>query len=123
MGRVPYRTGRRHPKSVGPQTLEEWAEYGIGEPDENGIYPAYRALPKDVQKANRARRDEADAIKVTPLAVIDGLDAIALDIAERYGHDMWAGPVMPWPWLTARIGDIAGTPGTRFNMLLTHADS
>lgn len=42
---------------------------------------------------------------------------VDLDLHERYGVDIHSGVLhdRPWPWLEARVRDLAMTPGTRLN--------
>ena len=60
--------------------MEEWAVYGIGEPDENGVYPDYRRPP-----APEPTGETSDTVPVTWTDVLAGWDIVVGDLAAVYG--------------------------------------
>ena len=90
--------GDRHgPKS--PETLEEWAVYGIGEPDEDGLYPDYRVPPELKPAAAKAGKP------VWWGDILANWNAVVLDLSERHGVDLYDPAVLarPWPGVRSMI--------------------
>lgn len=99
----------RRPKRL--ETIADWAPYGIGEPDEHGIYPDYRA-PNNV----RPVPPDQDAPQWDWLSIFDNWPVIAIEIHEHYGVDVEV-EERPWPWLYNRVIALAGRPGTRLHQI------
>ena len=103
--------GRFRPKS--PSSVEEWAEYGVGEiidhtPEGHPIYADYR-VPKAI--ARRIRQDHVDdQPKVTWWDIVDHWNLVLSDLHEIYGAD-WDDPTLrrPWPWWRDRILGLLST--------------
>ncbi|MGV8972915.1 MAG: hypothetical protein ACOH10_11385 [Rhodoglobus sp.] len=90
MGHELARGGGHGPKS--PQTDEEWAEYGIGDADEFGIFPDYRTPPGLIHPKAATGRAYwwAD--------VVGHWDLVIADLAERFGIDLYDPAVLARPW-------------------------
>src|SRR5699024_9238563 len=65
-----------------PRTWEEWAPYGIGEPDEYGIYPDYRT-PEAFAKEASGR-----GVSVPWSALMDDWETVVLDVQAVFG-EVW----------------------------------
>jgi len=86
--------------SEGPVALDEWAQYGVGEPDADGLYPDYR-IPADLKPSVELPKD-ADATPVTVFDIVSHWDAVHLDLMERFHVNLHDPAVLASPWLGIR---------------------
>lgn len=86
-------------------TAEDWAPYGIGEPDADGIYPDYRTPPPEVipvaprQVAADAKTDEVDG---SWLALLQHWRLVIADLSLHHGVDLYDPAVRARPWQGVR---------------------
>lgn len=103
-------------------TAEEWAPYGIGDPDEEGWYPDYRTPPAHLRPAvttpTTPGSKQAD-IDDTILALLQEWRIVVAELAER-GVDLYDPAVRarPWPGVRTLIFSLLDSP-TRLRAALT----
>ncbi|WP_295035405.1 hypothetical protein [uncultured Microbacterium sp.] len=90
--------------------MEDWAPYGVGEPDADGVYPDYRRPPKHLRPAPAAAPAGAD-IDNSILAIVTNWRLVVAELAER-GVDLYDPAVRarPWPGIRAMIFSLIGSP-------------
>ena len=103
-------------------TAADWAPYGIGEPDAEGWYPDYRAVPAELLPDNTARpAATADAVTIDAslLALVENWRIVVAELAER-GVDLYDPVVLarPWPGVRTLIFSLIDQP-TRLRQALT----
>lgn len=97
-------------------TLEEWAQYGIGEPDADGNYPDYRVpaglKPKPPTTTSTGRQ-------VWWIDIVTRWDLVHRDLAERYHIDLHDPAVLarPWPGVRTLILGLLSEPSRLANSL------
>jgi|GEM_PF-1637784 len=91
-----------------PVTDEEWAQYGVGEPDADGLYPDYR-VPAHLKPAAPAT-DDRRSIWWTD--IVGHWDLVIQDLAERYRIDLYDPAVLarPWPGIRTLILGLLSVP-------------
>lgn len=102
-GRAGAREGRRGPKSTPPTTLEEWAAYGIGEPDADGLYADYRVPPELKPPAPGQSGAGERRAHYGWWHLAQHWDAVHTDLAEIYGVDLHDPAVLARPWPGVRL--------------------
>lgn len=105
-------------------TVEDWAEYGIGSPDENGIYPDYRMPPAAVRPEPVATVTAAATepeIDRSWLAIVTHWRLVVADLAEIYHLDLYDPAVRARPWMGVRtmIFALLESPDSRLRRALT----
>lgn len=82
-----------------PETAEEWAPYGIGEPDAEGWYPDYRTPPDLKPEAPKAEAaGQAAGRNIWWSDILPHWDRVVCDMAARYGIDLYDPAVLARPW-------------------------
>lgn len=76
-------------------TVEEWAPYGIGEPDADGWYPDYR-VPASLKPAAPTATTAGRQVWWTDIVAY--WDLVHRDLAERYHLDLHDPAVLARPW-------------------------
>jgi hypothetical protein len=103
-------------------TAEDWAPYGIGEPDADGWYPDYRPIPQhlkpDAPASPSAQPATAD-IDGSTLALVTHWRLVVAELVER-GIDLYDPVVLarPWPGIRSAIYSLLDSP-TRLRAALT----
>jgi len=97
-------------------TLEEWAPYGIGEPDADGVYPDYR-VPAALKPAAPTTSSTGRQVWWTDIVTQWGL--VHRDLAERYQLDLYDPAVLarPWPGVRTLILGLLSEPSRLANAL------
>lgn len=97
-------------------TLEEWAPYGIGEPDADGVFPDYR-VPPALKPAAPARTTTGRSIWWAD--IVPHWDLVARDLADRFGIDLWDPVVLarPWPGVRTLVLGLLSEPSRLANAL------
>lgn len=101
-------------------TAEDWAPYGIGEPDANGWYPDYRPVPEELKPENVARlASEVPDLDYSLLALVTNWQLVVAELAER-GVDLYDPAVRrrPWPGIRTLIFSLYDSP-SRLRAVLT----
>lgn len=101
-------------------TAEDWAPYGIGEPDADGWYPDYRPVPANLKPANDAPASaERPQIDTSWLAIVQHWRIVVAELMER-GVDLYDPAVRarPWPGVRTLIFSLLDSP-TRLREALT----
>lgn len=106
-------------------TAEDWAPYGIGDPDAEGWYPDYRTPPADLRPAvaTHASPTDPDAKRIeidgTIVALLQHWRLVVAELAER-GVDLYDPAVRarPWPGVRTLIFSLLDSP-TRLRAALT----
>ncbi len=103
-------------------TVEDWAPYGIGEPDADGVYPDYRTPPASARPsmATPTVENNEPAIDTSLMAIVLNWRYVVADLIER-GLDLYDPAVRarPWPGVRTAIFALIDTPGTRLREALT----
>ena len=82
-------------------TAEDWAPYGIGEPDAEGWYPDYRRPPEHLrlrQTAPAPGKKSADTVDGSLVAIVAQWRIVIADLALHYGIDLYDPAVQDRPW-------------------------
>lgn len=100
-------------------TAEEWAPYGIGEPDADGWYPAYRQLPEAL-RTPPAVTQEKPVQDVPWLHLVQHWSLVIADLSRHHGIDLYDPAVLarPWPGIRTLIFSLLDEP-TRLREALT----
>lgn len=100
-------------------TAEDWAPYGIGQPDADGWYPDYRRPPEHLRPAPAAKPAGGVEIDGSMLAIVMHWRLVVAELAERgvdlYDHSVRA---RPWPGVRTLIFSLIDSP-TRLREALT----
>lgn len=103
-------------------TVEDWAQYGIGEPDAEGNYPDYRTPPANVRPQMATPTVEAPEPEqdTSLMALVLNWRFVVADLIER-GLDLYDPAVRarPWPGVRTAIFALIDTPGSRLRAALT----
>lgn len=107
-------------------TAEDWAPYGIGEPDEDGWYPDYRPVPEHLkptapsQSSSKAGADVAD-IDYSILGLVNNWRCVVADLLEHFHIDLYDTAVRarPWPGVRTAIFALIDMPDSRTRRALT----
>jgi hypothetical protein len=81
-------------------TAEEWAAYGVGEPDVDGNYPDYR-VPAHLRPAAPASTKSGREIWWSDIVPRWGL--VQRDLVERYQTNLHDPRVLALPWPAVRF--------------------
>jgi hypothetical protein len=103
-------------------TVEDWAEYGIGAPDENGIYPDYRMPPAEVRPEPTAPVNASAAqVDRSWLAIVKHWRLVIADLAQFFQVDLYDHAVRARPWMGVRtmIFALLEMPESRLRRALT----
>jgi len=104
-------------------TAEDWAPYGIGEPDADGWYPDYRPVPEHLKPpaptAPDLTQQKPAEIDGSILALVTNWRLVVAELIER-GIDLYDPAVLarPWPGVRAAIFSLLDSP-TRLRAALT----
>ncbi|WP_193596070.1 hypothetical protein [Microbacterium sp. YJN-G] len=102
-------------------TAEDWAPYGIGEPDADGWYPDYRPVPTNLKPLHDGPVAPTDKpqIDTSWLAIVLHWRIVVAELMER-GVDLYdpAVRVRPWPGVRTLIFSLLESP-TRLREALT----
>ncbi|MFD6699684.1 MULTISPECIES: hypothetical protein [unclassified Microbacterium] len=100
-------------------TAEDWAPYGIGEPDADGWYPDYRPVPEALKPAAVTDTPKPE-IDSTWLAIIREWRIVTAELAERYRIDLHDTAVRarPWPGVRTMIFALLDDPSSRLRAVL-----
>ena len=102
-------------------TAEDWAPYGIGEPDADGWYQDYRPVPEHLKPEmnTTAAAIEAPQVDGSVTALVNNWRLVTAELAER-GVDLWDPAVLarPWPGVRTLIFSLIDSP-TRLREALT----
>ena len=84
-----------------PTTLEEWAIYGVGEPDEDGLYPDYR-IPSNLKPKAAA---PTGGRTFWWSDIVPHWGAVVVDLSELHHVDLHDPAVLarPWPGVRSMI--------------------
>ena len=104
-------------------SAEDWAPYGIGEPDADGWYPDYRPVPAELRPvatgtASAAKVPEVDG---SVLAIVTHWRLVVADMAEHFTLDLYDPAVLgrPWPGVRTMIFALLDMPESRLRRALT----
>ena len=104
-------------------TAEDWAPYGIGEPDADGWYPDYRPVPADLRPAAASTTPAAKAPEVdgSVMAIVTHWRLVVSDLAEHFTIDLYNPAVLdrPWPGVRTMIFALLDMPESRLRRALT----
>lgn len=104
-------------------TSEDWAPYGIGEPDADGWFPDYRPVPPELRPPppTQAAGKQGPKIDGSLSAMIRHWRLVVADMAEVYHIDLYHPDVLAGPWQGIRtmIFALLDRPGTRLRAALT----
>lgn len=104
-------------------TAEDWAPYGIGEPDADGWYPDYRPVPPELRPPppTQAAGQKGPKIDGSLLAIVTHWRLVVADMAEVYHIDLYHPDVLAGPWQGIRtmLFALLDRPGTRLRAALT----
>lgn len=108
MGPTPDRRGRGRGKPKRLSTAEDWAPYGIGEPDADGWYPDYRPVPEELRPAAvkaQAPSGAGPQVDGSILALVTNWRLVVADLAREFHLDLYDPAVLsrPWPGIRAMI--------------------
>ena len=102
-------------------TAEDWAPYGIGEPDPEGWFPAYRPVPAELKPEAPAVQSAVPKVEIdgSVLALVTHWRLVVAELVER-GIDLYDPVVLarPWPGIRAAIYSLLDSP-TRLRAALT----
>ncbi|HWU30192.1 MAG TPA: hypothetical protein VN041_14005 [Microbacterium sp.] len=103
-------------------TAEDWAPYGIGEPDADGWYPDYRPVPIKLKPAHdgpAAPSDESQ-IDTSWLAIVQHWRIVVAELAREFHIDIYDPDVRrrPWPGVRTMIFALLDSP-SRLRQALT----
>ena len=106
-------------------TAEDWAPYGIGEPDADGWYPDYRPVPPELRPAAVTTTQSTDgkpAVEIDGswLALVTHWRLVVADLSLHCGIDLYDPAVLarPWPGVRTMIHSLLDHP-TRLREALT----
>jgi hypothetical protein len=87
---------------------DEWAQYGVGEPDENGWYADYRIPPE----LKPVAEDDAPGRSVWWSDIIEHWGEVLCDMSEVYGIDLYDPVVLarPWPGVRTMVLGLLSRP-------------
>lgn len=101
-------------------TAEDYAPYGIGEPDAEGWYPDYHPIPESAKpQAVNAAPTKTD-IDYSIFGLVSNWRSVIADLMKQ-GIDLYDPAVRerPWPGVRTLIFDLIDTPGSRIREALT----
>lgn len=103
-------------------TAEDWAPYGIGEPDDEGWYSDYRPVPEHLRPSpvNAAPPADAPTIDGSILALVTHWRLVLADLALHFHVDLYDPAVLarPWPGVRTMIFSLLDSD-TRLRAALT----
>lgn len=103
-------------------TAEDWAPYGIGEPDADGWYADYRPVPQEMRPPVVTPTDPTRTmldIDGSIIALLTHWRIVVAELAER-GTDLYDPAVLarPWPGVRTLLFSLLDSP-TRLREALT----
>ncbi len=123
MGAGPVRRGRRRRPPKRLITAEDWAPYGIGEPDADGWYPDYRPVPESLRPENAAApaASKGPEIDGSLLGIVTNWRCVVADLGQYFGVDLYDPAVLdrPWPGVRTMIFSLLDMPESRLRRVLT----
>ncbi|UOQ58553.1 hypothetical protein MUN78_06945 [Leucobacter allii] len=103
-------------------TAEDWAPYGIGEPDADGWFPDYRPVPEELRPAESAAVTPTgkDTVDTSLVALVSHWRLVVADLALHYHVDLYDPAVLarPWPGVRTMIFSLLDSD-TRLRAALT----
>lgn len=101
-------------------TAEDWAPYGIGEPDADGWYPDYRPVPAELRPEHVPAKSTGVAVNGTVTALVQNWRLVVADLALHYHVDLYDPAVLarPWPGVRTMIHSLLDQ-NTRLARVLT----
>ena len=78
-------------------TAEDWAPYGIGEPDVDGWYPDYRPVPAEM-RPEHVEVKRGPQIDGSALALVRNWRLVLADLALHNQVDLYDPAVLARPW-------------------------
>ncbi|WP_061960652.1 hypothetical protein [Demequina flava] len=105
-----------------PVTLEDWAPYGIGTPDADGLYPDYR-IPANLKPAAPAQSTSSGR-QVWWSDIVTHWDCVIADLADKYRLDLYDPAVLarPWPGVRTLILSLVHESSRLRNALIKDGD-
>lgn len=104
-------------------TAEDWAPYGIGEPDADGWYQDYRPVPAHLkpESPNAVTSQPKHEVDDSWLAIVTHWRLVVADLAAIYHLDIHDPAVRarPWPGVRTMIFALFGAPESRLRKALT----
>lgn len=106
---------QRGPKRL--ETAEDWAPFGIGEPDADGWYPDYRTPPAEMRPEPVAvtGKGAREVVDSSWFAIVTHWHLASRDLADR-GVNLFDPAVraQPWPWLRVLVEGLLDPPLSAF---------
>lgn len=101
-------------------TAEDWAPYGIGEPDADGWYPDYRPVPASMKPLHEGVTTGKPEIDTSWFAITQQWRIVVADLAREFHIDLYDEAVRrrPWPGVRTMIFSLLDSP-TRLREALT----
>lgn len=84
-------------------TAEDWARYGIGEPDDEGWYPDYRPVPPELlpdapdMSTSEAADTKPPEVDTSIIGIVTNWRLVVADLMD-HGIDLWDPAVRARPW-------------------------
>lgn len=104
-------------------TAEDWAPFGIGEPDADGWYPDYRPVPEHLKPEAETAGPSSGrhAVDESWLGIVTHWRLVIADLAEFYHLDLFDPAVRarPWPGVRTMIFSLFDMPTSRLREALT----
>lgn len=105
-------------------TVEDWAPYGIGEPDADGVYPDYRTPPAAVRPAmstSTVGTPKEPDFDTSLLGLVSNWRYVIADLLDHFHLDLYDASVRarPWPGVRTAIFSLLDMPDSRTRRALT----
>ena len=93
-------------------TAEDWAPYGIGEPDAEGWYPDYRPVPAELKPKHEGPVGDKPQIDTSWLAIVTHWRIVVAELAREFHVDVYDHAVRqrPWPGIRTMIFSLLDGP-------------
>ncbi|MGF1661464.1 MAG: hypothetical protein ACFCVG_03165 [Kineosporiaceae bacterium] len=100
-------------------TAGGWARYGVGEPDEDGLYPDYR-VPPGARPPTPAPAPPQGAPVWWWSTIAARWDLVIRDLSALHGIDLHDSRTLdsPWPGVRTLILGLVSEPGSRLRQAL-----
>lgn len=99
--RTARRAGGRDSRPKSLETAEDWAPFGIGEPDADGWYPRYRQVPEELKPHAVTPAVSRPELDTSWLAILTHWRIVVAELMER-GVDIHDPATRARPWLGVR---------------------
>lgn len=103
-------------------TAEDWAPYGIGDPDAEGWYPDYRPVPEHLkpERATDSAVTKQPDIDMSLLGIVTHWRLVVAELIPL-GIDLYDPAVLarPWPGVRTAIFALLENPESRLRAALT----